>query len=91
MGLQWLVKAKNKRTPSSADYLKLKNGRKPLLVIFFIAPKLQDNDISNLPNIICALGLGFPGTDEKEECAIYEINIVGLRNEFNDLLDESEE
>lgn len=86
-----VVKAKNKRTPSSADYLKLKNGRKPLLVIFFIAPKLQDNDISNLPNIICALGLGFPGTDEKEECAIYEINIVGLRNEFNDLLDESEE
>lgn len=84
-------KTKKQRHPSSSGYM-IKN-RRPLLVLFFIEPTKDTNnpvDLETLPPILCALGLGFPSTGEKEKTIEYEVNLVDWQNEYAGMYDDEE-
>ena len=84
-------KAKKQKNPSSSGYM-IKN-RHPLLALFFIEPTVDSNntvDLDTLPPILCALGLGFPSTGEKEKTIEYEVNLVAWQNEYADIYDDEE-
>ena len=84
-------KTKKQRHPSSSGYM-IKN-RRPLLVLFFIEPTKDTKnpvDLETLPPILCALGLGFPSTGEKEKTIEYEVNLVDWQNEYAGMYDDEE-
>lgn len=84
-------KTKKQRHPSSSGYM-IKN-RRPLLVLFFIEPTRDTKnpvDLETLPPILCALGLGFPSTGEKEKTIEYEVNLVDWQNEYAGMYDDEE-
>lgn len=84
-------KAKKQKNPSSSGYM-IKN-RRPLLALFFIEPTVDSKnpvDLDTLPPILCALGLGFPSTGEKEKTIEYEVNLVAWQNEYADIYDDEE-
>lgn len=84
-------KAKKQKNPSSSGYM-IKN-RRPLLALFFIEPTVDSKnpvDLGTLPPILCALGLGFPSTGEKEKTIEYEVNLVAWQNEYADIYDNEE-
>ena len=83
--------AKKQKNPSSSGYM-IKN-RRPLLALFFIEPTLDSKnpvDLDTLPPILCALGLGFPSTGEKEKTIEYEVNLVDWQNEYAGMYDDEE-
>ena len=68
-------------------------NRHPLLALFFIEPTVDSKnpvDLDTLPPILCALGLGFPSTGEKEKTIEYEVNLVAWQNEYADIYDDEE-
>ena len=75
-----------KKNPSSRAYMV--KERNPLLVLFFVEPK--DNEKKVLPDVITAIGLGFPDTGEEEITIEYMVNLVEWNNTYGDYNDYEE-
>ena len=83
-----LPRNKNK-SPSENVYLI--HGRRPLLAIFIIRPKVEDP--SKLPEVLFALGVGFPALDpsvseSQIKTADFVINAVGNTFEYEEGIEE---
>lgn len=70
------------------DKLYLKKGRKPLLLIHIL--EKSDNSSDSIPNILFALGLGFPN-DGLERTANYIVNIKELENWIDEVALEDDD
>ena len=83
-----LPKNKNK---SVSENVYLIHGRRPLLVIFVIRPKIEDK--SKVPEILFALGVGFPALDpsiseSQIKTAEFVINAIGSKFDNEEGIEE---
>lgn len=81
-------KNKNKSAPETAYLI---HGRRPLLVLYVVRPKVEGN--KSVPEILFALGLGFPAVDSSVDesqikTADFVINAVGSKFDNEEGIEE---
>jgi hypothetical protein len=78
-----------KNAPDSAYLIK---GRNPLLMLHIIESDLikEESSNKNVPQFLCAIGVGFPDTGNGVVKANYVVNIIELKNWMDPDEDEDE-
>lgn len=69
---------KNKK-PSMSDSAYLIKDRNPILMIHVIEAQYDDNS-NNYPDFLYAIGVGIPADNNGDEVAVYQVNLVELKN-----------
>jgi hypothetical protein len=80
----------NKTKPSVPDYAYLIKERNPILMIHIIEANYIDCKDKGFPKFIYALGVGFPDDGNKNNYALYQVNLIELAN-WMDPDDETDE
>lgn len=82
---------KKGETKNPPDRIYLTKGRKPLLMLHVLSTQQEGTPSNKIPEILYALGVGLPQTDDEEITADYAINLVEQRNWMDSPDDGDEE
>ena len=65
-----------RKVVSASGYMK--KGRRPLLLLYLVKPDCEE---FALPELICSIGIGFPGNDNRK--ARYRLNMVAIQEQYS--------